>query len=78
MDSCGEYFLFYGRMDFMLYLVLAWRYGFFYLSKILSAFFTWSLGMRLASSHDDLIFKTNFLLPYFRRRKEGATSVLGS
>ena len=58
IDSCGEYFLFYGLTDFMLYLVLAWRYGFFFLSRILSAFFIWNLGMRLASSHDDLIFKT--------------------
>ena len=78
MDSCGEYFLFYGLTDFMLYLVLAWRYGFFPLSRILSAFFTQSLGMRLASSHDDLVFKTDFLFPYFRWREEGATSVLGS
>ena len=60
MDSCGEYFLFYGLTDFMLFLVLAWRYGFFFLSRILSAFFTRSLGMRLASSHDDLIFKNWF------------------
>ena len=44
----------------MLFLVLAWMYGFFfYLSKILSAFFTRSLGMGLASSHDDLIFKAD-------------------
>ena len=27
MDSCGEYFLFYGLTDFRLFLVLAWRYG---------------------------------------------------
>ena len=70
-------FLFYGLTEFMLFLVLAWRYGFFYLSKILSAFFTRSLGMGLASSHDGLIFKTNFRLPYFRWREDGATSVLG-
>ena len=61
-------FFFYGSTEFMLFLVLAWRYGFFYLSKILSAFFTRSLGMGLASSHDDLIFKTDFLIPYFRLR----------
>ena len=30
------------------------------------------------SVHDDICSKTNFLLPYFRRRKEGATSILGS
>ena len=37
MDSCGEYFLFYGLTDFMFFLVLAWRYGSF-LSKILYVF----------------------------------------
>ena len=31
-----------------------------------------------ASSHDDLIFKTDFLFPNFRWREEGAISVLGS
>ena len=41
-----------------LYNALAWRHRYFSLSKILSAFFTRSLGMRLASSHGDLIFKT--------------------
>ena len=61
----------------MLFLVLAWRYGFFFLSKILSTFFTRSLGMGLASSHNDLIFKTNFLIPYFRWRKKGAISAFG-
>ena len=40
MDSCGEYFFFYGLTDFMLYLVLAWRYG-FHLSNILSVFPRW-------------------------------------
>ena len=63
MDFCGEYFLSFGLTDFMLFLVLAWRYGFFFsLSKILSAFFTRSLGMGLASSHDDLIFQNRFFL----------------
>ena len=28
-SSCGEYFLFYGLIDFMLFLVLAWRNGSF-------------------------------------------------
>ena len=72
MDSCGECFLFYWLTDFILFLVLAWRYGFFFcLSKILSAFFTRSFGMGLAYSHDDLIFKTNFLISYFCWRKKG-------
>ena len=29
MDSCGEYFFFYGLTDFILFLVLAWRNGSF-------------------------------------------------
>ena len=29
MDSCGESFFFYGLTDFILFLVLVWRYGFF-------------------------------------------------
>ena len=35
--SFGEYFLFYGLAGFILYIALAWRYG-FHLSKILSVF----------------------------------------
>ena len=78
MDSCGEYFLFYGLTDFMLFLVLAWRYGFFFfLSKILSASFTRSLGMGLTSSHDDLIFKTDFSFTLFPLMEEGTISALG-
>ena len=41
------------------------------LSKILSAFFTRSLGMGLVSSHDDLIFKTDFSYFLFRLTEEG-------
>ena len=36
--SCGEYFLFYGQVDFMLFLILAWRIGSF-VSEILFVFF---------------------------------------
>ena len=38
MDSCGESFFFYGLTDFILFLVLAWRYSFF-LSEIFFVFF---------------------------------------
>ena len=41
------------------------------LSKILSAFFTRSLGMGLASSNDDLIFKTDFSYFLFPLTEEG-------
>ena len=44
--SFGEYFLFYGLADFILYMALAWRHRFFFLSKILSTFFTRTLGIR--------------------------------
>ena len=37
-SSCGEYFLFYRLIDFMLFLVLAWRNGSF-VSKIFFVFF---------------------------------------
>ena len=52
---------------------LAWRHGFFYLSKILSAFFTRSLARDSAPTvHDDLCSKTDFLYPYFRWWKKGS------
>ena len=48
---------------------LAWRHGYFSLSKILSAFFTRSLGRDSPPSvHGDLCSKTNFPYPYFRCR----------
>ena len=66
MDSCGEYFLFYGLTDFMLFLVLAWRYGSFScLSKILSVFLypeSWH-GPRPICSRRCLIQNWFFLFP---------------
>ena len=41
------------------------------LSKILSAFFTRSLGIGLASSHDDFIFKKRFSYSLFLLTEEG-------
>ena len=39
-SSCGEYFLFYGLIDFMLFLVLAWRNGSFVSEIFFSSSFT--------------------------------------
>ena len=66
MGSFGEYFLFYGLTEFYLYLSL-WLEDikFFYLSKILSAFFTRSLALDLPPSvHDDL-FQNSFSYSLF-------------
>ena len=52
--------------------VLAWRHRFFFLSKILSAFFTRCLVQDSPPSvHDGLCSKTDFPYPYFRCRKRG-------
>ena len=68
------------RVDGIYLRISLWFEGikFLFLSKILSAFFTRSLALDSPPSvPDDLCSKTDFLLPYFRWRKEGATSVLG-
>ena len=38
-SSCGEYFLFYGLIDFMLFLILAWRKWLLRVRDILFVFF---------------------------------------
>ena len=72
-SSCGEYFLFYGLIDFMLFLILAWR--------------TWLLRVRdifclllpgFGSVCHEPCPTTNFLTIYFRWRGGVPTSVLGS
>ena len=78
--SFGEYFLFFFTKltKFILFLVLAWRYGFFFfLSKALSAFFTRSLAWDLHPLTTTSSSKTNFLIPYFRWQKKGAISAFG-
>ena len=62
-SSCGEYFLFYGLIDFMLILILAWRYGFF-LSEIFFVFF-YPEYLAFGSVHHEPCPTTNFsfLLP---------------
>ena len=79
MDSCGEYFLFYGLTDFMSFLVLPRRYGSSSCPRYFPSSFARSLGFRFAPSvHDDVCPKTDFLISFFRWHEEGATSVLGS
>ena len=92
MDSCGEYFLFYGLTDFMLFLdhlegmALLLVQDTFRLPPVISAVVSRYLitsttvpqipvlelhpefGIR--SIHRDLCPKTDFLIPYFRWRKE--------
>ena len=71
--SCGEYFLFYGLIDFMLFLVLAWRNG----SFVSEIFFCLLLPRVLGfgSVRHKPCPTTNFFFSFFRWREEGATSV---
>ena len=76
MDSCGEYFFFYGLTDFILFLVLAWRHS----SLVSEIFFCLPLPgvLGFSSVCHEPCPTTNFLIIYFCLREEGATSVLGS
>ena len=76
MDSCGEYSFFYGLIDFILFLVLAWRYGFF-LSEIFFVFF-YPEYLAFGSVQHEPCPTTNFFIIYFRWREGVPTSVLGS
>ena len=75
-DSTGESFFFYGLIDFMLFLTLAWRK---WLLRVLQNFFVFFYPEYLAfgSVSQEPCPKTNFFF-FFRWREEGATSVLGS
>ena len=75
-SSCWEYFLFYRLIDFMLFLILAWRIGSF-VSEILFVFF-YPEYLAFGSVHHEPCPTTNLLIIFFRWREEGATSVLGS
>ena len=75
-SSCGEYFLFYGLIDFMLFLILAWRIGSF-VSKILFVFF-YPEYLAFGSVHHEPCPPTNFFIIYFRWWEGVPTSVLGS
>ena len=71
--SCGECFLFYGLIDFMLFLILAWRIGSF-VSEILFVFF-YPEYLAFGSVHHEPCPTTNFLIIYFHWWEEGATFV---
>ena len=74
--SCGEYFLFYGLIDFMLFLVLAWRNG----SFVSEIFFCLLLPgvLCFGSVRHEPCPTTDFLIIYFRWREGVPTSILGS
>ena len=66
-----------GILYIYIYIALAWSHR-YSLSKILSAFFTRSIGMRLAPSvHGDIYLPNWYSLPLFPQTEEGATSALG-
>ena len=76
MDSYGESFPFYGLIDFMLFLTLAWRKWLLRVRDILRLLLPGVLGF------DSVPYEpcptTNFLIFYFRWRKGVPTSVVGS
>ena len=75
MDSCGEYFFFYGLTDFILFLVLAWRNGPFVSEIFFCLLLPGVLGF--SSIRHEPCPTTNFFFSFFRWREEGATSVFG-
>ena len=72
-SSCGEYFLFHGLIDFMLFLVLAWRTWLLRVRDIFLSSSTRSCGF--GSVCHELCPTTNFVFSFFRWQEEGATSV---
>ena len=77
-SSCGEYFLFYGLIDFMLFLILAWRKWLLRVRDILFVFF-YPEYLAFGSVRHEPCPTTNFVFSFFRWREEGATSpFLGS
>ena len=75
-SSCGEYFLFYGLIDFMLFLVLAWRNGSFVSEIFFCLLLPGVLGF--GSVCHEPCPTTDFLIIYFRWQEGVPTSVLGS
>ena len=75
-SSCGESFFFYGLIDFMLFLTLAWRKWLLRVRDILRLLLPGVLGF--SSVPYEPCPTTNFLIIYFRWREGVPTSVLGS
>ena len=63
-SSCGEYFLFYGLIDFMLFLILAWRTGSIVSEIFFSSSFTRSTWL-LVPSATKPVQQLTFLLSNF-------------
>ena len=76
-SSCGESFLFYGLIDFMLFLTLAWRTWVPCVRDIFLSSSTRSTGFGPSARYKPCP-TTNLFFSFFRWREEGATSVLGS
>ena len=74
-SSCGEYFLFYGLIDFMLFLVLAWRNGSF-VSEIFFVFF-YPEYLALVPSATNPVQQLTFLLSISADGKESQLPFLG-
>ena len=75
-SSCGESFLFYGLIDFMLFLTLAWRKWLLQSEIFLCLLLPGVLA--LAPSATSPVQQLTFLIFYFRWREGVPTSVLGS
>ena len=76
MEFHGESFFFYGLIDFMLFLIPAWRKWFLHVRDILWSSSTRSTGFGFVCHKP--CPTTNFFFSFFCWREEGATSVLGS
>ena len=74
--STGESFFFYGLIDFMLFLTLAWRKWLLRVWNILCLLLPGVLGF--GSDSYEPYPTTNLFFSFFRWREEGATSILGS
>ena len=76
-SSCGESFFFYGLIDFILFLTLAWRKWLLHVSQNFFVFF-YPEYLALVLSPTNPVQRLTFLVSYFRWREGVPTSVLGS
>ena len=76
-SSCGECFLFYGLIDFMLFLILAWRNGSFVSEIFLSSSFTRSTWLLITSATNS-VQQLTFLLSISADGKESPLPFWGS
>ena len=75
--SCGEYFLFYGLIDFMLFLILAWRKWLLRVRDILFIFF-YPEYLAFGSVRHEPCPTTNFSYSFFADGKKVPLPFLGS